>query len=152
MTCTYFYFCFILAYHLTSELCHSKTGLEIFVVVIAKVGFAGTSPTKPAFVVTLTIKLYFAVFADYILLSVSDQKKACLGRCQPSLLLVWQNEKNLKTCFNLTSLTSWHTRKTKVLSSKVTFHFNHVFDSIYFCKVCNILETNATTADVQFLF
>ncbi len=39
------------------ELCHAKTGLKIFVVVIAKEGVARTSPVKPYFAMTPSLEL-----------------------------------------------------------------------------------------------
>ncbi len=35
---------------------HAKAGLRMFLIVIQKEGFAGTSPAKPSFGMTLTIE------------------------------------------------------------------------------------------------
>ena len=42
---------------LSNRVCHAKTGLQIFVLVLPKEGLAGVSPTQPFFGMTQTIEL-----------------------------------------------------------------------------------------------
>ncbi len=69
------------------ESCHAKTDLYPFVAFIPKQSMAGNSPVKPSFGIgMLTIDLYAVLLEDYILLSVSYQKKAWLGWCHRRLI------------------------------------------------------------------
>ena len=54
---------------------------------------------QPSFDMIPTIELHFVVFKDYILYTVSWQKKDWLGWCQPSLLLVWHWQRPFKRPF-----------------------------------------------------
>ena len=49
------------------EPCLAKTGLKIFVIVIAKEGLAGTSQAKSPFGLTPNTEWTSAIFTDYIL-------------------------------------------------------------------------------------
>ncbi len=62
-------------------MCHAKTDLEIFVIVIPKEGLAGTSPANHSVGITLTVK--------FPLMKTRVQLHSWAG-ASLSLSLVWQ--------------------------------------------------------------
>ncbi len=64
--------------HYIDEPLHINTGLEIFVVVIPKEGLAGTSPAKPTFGMTPTVKHNLWRWRSTVLFNVIEEALASL--------------------------------------------------------------------------
>ncbi len=78
--------------HHAFEPSHTNTGLQIFAVLIAKEGLAGTSPAKPSFGMTLTIK--FCPVVSQITFYSQYHNKRRFGASQA--LFWYYNNKDLR--------------------------------------------------------
>ena len=118
------------------ELCHEKTCLKIFVVVIPKKGLVDVAPP--------IIKLYTAAFPEYILKSMSYPKNDWRAGTQRRIgqsFFGYDNDKELMASFPMTELISAYNpvRKFPDISERATLSLdkqlakaNHLTKSIAF--------------------